>query len=220
MPIDLLLRSKRKTVALIIEHDGRLIVRAPLRLSLKRIEAMVAEKAAWIEQKQEQVRAAHPKLPQFAAGEAFWYLGKRCPLEIVPASTPLVWSGGRFHLSQAVQSKAREVFTRWYKNQARSLITARVEAFAGQHGFVYQNIRVSSARTRWGSCSAKGTLSFTWRLVMAPLEVIDYVVVHELAHLKQPNHSTRFWELVQAILPDYKTRRQWLKTNGRGLNLD
>ena len=99
------------------------------------------------------------------------------------------------------------------------MLTERVEFFAHAQGFKVKKIRISSARTRWGSCSAKGTLSFTWRLVMAPPDVIDYVVVHELCHLKELNHSKAFWAQVEAILPDYKTRRKWLKDNGAKLHL-
>jgi predicted metal-dependent hydrolase len=94
-----------------------------------------------------------------------------------------------------------------------------VAHFAGLHGFEPGKLRISSARTRWGSCSRQGTLSFTWRLVMAPEEVIDYVVVHELCHLRHLNHSKAFWGLVEGILPDYKVRRAWLKRHGERLQL-
>ena len=107
----------------------------------------------------------------------------------------------------------------WYKAQARSLLSGRVDFFAGRHAIRVGKVRISSARTRWGSCSARGTLSFTWRLVMAPPEVIDYVVVHEMCHLKEMNHSGAFWARVEAILPDYKARRKWLKDHGAGLRL-
>jgi predicted metal-dependent hydrolase len=94
-----------------------------------------------------------------------------------------------------------------------------VALYAAQHGFQPGRIRITSARTRWGSCSSKGTLSFTWRLVMAPLEVVDYVVIHELAHLRVKNHSQVFWDSVAALMPDYKRHVTWLKKNGRFLTL-
>jgi len=126
---------------------------------------------------------------------------------------------GFFKLTEAAQPNAESVFTAWYRKQARNVLTERVEFFARKHGFKIGKIRVSSARTRWGSCSSKDTLSFTWRLVMAPLEVIDYVVVHELCHLKEMNHSKAFWTRVERILPDYKVHRKWLKENGVKLSL-
>jgi predicted metal-dependent hydrolase len=96
-------------------------------------------------------------------------------------------------------------------------LTERVLAIAGKHAFRYQKIRISSARTRWGSCSSRGTLSFTYRLVMAPPDVVDYVVMHELVHTQVRNHSKTFWNKVQELMPDYKTRLAWLKKNGKYL---
>jgi predicted metal-dependent hydrolase len=94
-----------------------------------------------------------------------------------------------------------------------------VNLYAAQYGLRYEKIRITSAQTRWGSCSPKGTLSFTWRLVMAPLEVIDYVVIHELAHLRVKNHSKTFWAEVESMLPDYTRHVAWLRKNGKFLTL-
>jgi len=124
-----------------------------------------------------------------------------------------------FKLKKSAQPQAASHFERWYKKQARKVLSERVEHLAQKHGFEVNKTRISSARTRWGSCSQKGTLSFTWRLVMAPLEVIDYVVVHELCHLKEMNHSKASWAQVEAILPDYKKHRSWLKKQGRNLQI-
>jgi predicted metal-dependent hydrolase len=111
------------------------------------------------------------------------------------------------------------VFTQWYKEQAYEVIEKRVNVFSYQYGFSPRQVKISSARTRWGSCSPNGTLNFSWRLVMAPLEVIDYVVVHELAHLHVKDHSSRFWQEVEKIMPDYKDRRKWLRIHGEKLSL-
>jgi predicted metal-dependent hydrolase len=111
-------------------------------------------------------------------------------------------------------------FENWYKERAKALIPRRVSQLAAQYGFEYQRIRITSARTRWGSCSSRGTLSFTWRLVMAPEEMIDYVIVHELVHLHIHNHSKEFWTKVGLIMPGYKAKRLWLKKNGPLLTLD
>ena len=106
------------------------------------------------------------------------------PLEIVNANHPALTFDSKFYLSNTALPNARAVFERWYRKQALEILTDRVQHFASQHGFRVTQVRISSARTRWGSCSARGSLSFTWRLVMAPLPVIDYVVVHELVHLQ------------------------------------
>ena len=216
-----LIRSKRKSIALIIEPDGRLLVRAPHNLHQSYVEAFVSEKSAWIQEKQALVGkmiercGRSPGAPRrFRAGETFWYLGRYYPLEIsAELSAPLVFDG-TFRLARPVQKQAALVFERWYKHQARQLLSQRLNELAAQHGFHYKSMRLSSARTRWGSCSSLSTISLNWRLVMAPPDVSDYVILHELAHLKEKNHSRRFWELLASLKPDYAVQRQWLKTHG------
>jgi len=245
-----LLRSRRKTIALIVQADGSLVVRAPLRTSLRQIEQLVAQKAGWVRQKQAYARAHPAAVPhRYASGEKFWFLGKEYSLEVVESLTtepqshrglkkvfsvspclreaPRRGSGltlsahsEHFLLERKAVPRAEAAFTAWYRAQARALVEERVRRLAAQYGFSYRQVRITSARTRWGSCSSKGTLCFTWRLVMAPLECIDYVVVHELAHLRVANHSPAFWREVEAILPDYKVRRKWLRVNGRLLTLE
>lgn len=220
-----LIRSRRKSVALIVERDGSLVVRAPLRLPQREIDAFVAKNAAWIQEKQAAARqraetcGGPPGEHRFAAGENFLFLGQAIPLQIVEAQAhPLTYTGQAFRLKRSALPRAGEFFEGWYKAQARADFTHRVEALAARHGFSVRSLRLSSARTRWGSCGAQGSLNLNWRLVMAPPEVIDYVILHELAHLKERNHSARFWALVATLAPDYKTQRQWLKTNGMCLS--
>jgi predicted metal-dependent hydrolase len=221
MQIDQLIRSKRKTIALIIERDGRLTVRAPLRLALRDIQKWVDTKSDWIEQKRALVKVSQPVLPppkRYAEGEAFLYLGQHYPLTLVASARPaLRLADGRFLLAQAALLQAEAVFSAWYREQARRVCSERAAFYAARMGVGYEQIRISSARTRWGSCSSRGTISFTWRLVLAPLEIVDYVVVHELAHRREPNHSSRFWAIVEQFMPDYKKRRDWLKKNAAQL---
>jgi predicted metal-dependent hydrolase len=219
-----IIRSRRKTVALIVEGDGRVVVRAPYRLPQNLIEAFVADKAGWICQKRAELErrggacgrspaAAH----RFAAGERFMYLGQSYPLQLVERQGPALALDEAFRLKGSAQAEAAQVFERWYKEKARELFTRRTGELARQHGFTVHTLRLSSARTRWGSCGTKGALNLNWRLIMAPPAVIDYVILHELAHLKEKNHSPRFWALVEKLAPDYKIQRQWLKANGRCL---
>ena len=217
--INKLVRSKRKTLALIVETDGTLTVRAPQRMKEADIRRFIEAKQEWIKRKQ--AKAQEEALPprQFVDGELFWYLGEQVPLRIVTEAEPALVMDGIFKLTKSAQPQAESVFTAWYREQARKVLTEQVEYFARMHAFKAGKIRISSARTRWGSCSSKETLSFTWRLVMTPLEVIDYVVVHELCHLQEMNHSKAFWARVETILPDYNTRRKWLKVNGEKLRL-
>jgi hypothetical protein len=219
--IDQIIRTKRKSIALIVEPDGRLVVRAPMRISDADIKHLVKQKERWIREKQKQVKdkstQSTPKV--YMDGEEFLYLGKSYNLKIVTDLNPALVLSRKFYLSRLALPKAESVFTEWYREQARAVISERVKLYTARHGFTYRKIRITSARTRWGSCSSMGNLNFTWRLVMAPPEVIDYVVVHELAHLRVNNHSKEFWKQVERIMPDYKQRLKWLKENGRKLTL-
>ena len=222
MKIDQLIRTKRKTVGLYIERDGCLIVRAPRGVPRPLIEAFVQEKEAWILEKQALARrmAEQNQPRQFKDGETFLYLGESYPLAIDDhQAKPLVFNAG-FHLRQDAQPRAAALIETWYRGQARQVIGERLTWYAQMHGFEYKRLRIGGARTRWGSSSTTGTLSFTWRLVMAPVEMIDYVVAHELVHTRVRNHSPAYWAALAAIMPDYKLRRDWFNKNGHTLTLD
>jgi len=220
--IDELVRSRRKTIALVVHPDGRLVVRAPLRTSQKIIEAFVASKTDWIEKTRQSQAARRKFFPKrhFGEGGIFWYLGQQYPLKVVKAQRPAFQFQLGFTLQEKDLPHARKLFERWYREQAHIYLAERVIYFAHLYSFQYKNIRISSARTRWGSCSARGTLSFTWRLIMSPPEIIDYVVIHELAHTVHHNHSPDFWGLVGSILPDYAEKRKWLKHNSHLFHWD
>jgi predicted metal-dependent hydrolase len=216
--IDRIIHSRRKTYALVIELDGSLTVRAPLRASRAQIEHLVYEKSGWIQQKQEWLKK-HPdeaNVKNYANGELFYYLGNSYPLEIVPRTKPILQlESDRFQLARAALPRAAQVFSEWYHDQARQIIGDLVKKQADEMGLVYLRVRITSARRRWGSCGPKGTLNFSWRLVMTPPAVIDYVIVHELVHLEIRSHSKVFWEQVAQWRPDYKQQVAWLKTNAR-----
>ncbi|MBI2333471.1 MAG: M48 family metallopeptidase [Chloroflexi bacterium] len=218
--INKFVRAKRRTIALIIERDGSLTVRAPKRAALRDIEQFIHEKIDWILRSREKLRAivTLPK-KQYANGETFLFLGSEYELSIVNPQRPALKLGNGFTLGSTAQKRGEGMFIRWYKEQALQVFTERVDHYAALYGFSPKQVKVNSAKTRWGSCSANGTINFTWRLVMAPLDVIDYVVLHELAHLRVKNHSPRFWKLVESLCPDFKRHRKWLKENGEKLNL-
>jgi predicted metal-dependent hydrolase len=220
--VDQLTRSERKSIAIIIKPDGKLVVRAPHHATDEHILDFIERKRGWIEQKQAEMRQRPPSFnpPKFVAGETLLYLGQRCTLDISGKAVPLLdFKENRFILARKAKPQAKELLTAWYKKQARQVFTERLQVYARRHNLAYKRLHLSSARTRWGSYSSSGTLSLTWRLVMAPLPVIDYVVVHELAHTKEKNHAKRFWNLVASIMPDYQQHRKWLKENGHLLEL-
>lgn len=214
-----LVRSRRRTLALIVERDGSLTVRAPLRLPASEIARFVDARSDWIARMRARAARSAPAIHRYQEGETFPYLGVEYPLRLVCDGQAGLEFDGAFLLDRTLQDQGQRLFTAWYRRQARRHLEERVAHFAGAHGFAPARVRISSARTRWGSCSQKGTLSFTWRLTMAPEAIIDYVVVHELCHLREPNHSPAFWALVESILPDYRLHRSWLKQHGERLQL-
>ena len=215
-----LVRSRRKNLALVVSKDATLTVRAPLRVSVGHIESFVAQNTDWIRRTVERMRLRFSSGERrYADGELFWYLGESYPLRVSEtAKHSLEFLNGEFVLSARFWDRAKDRLCAWYKREAKKILVARVAFFAEQHGFLYRSVRISAAQTRWGSCSGKGHINFSFRLVMAPLFVIDSVVAHELAHLAHPNHSKQFWRAVADILPDFETGRQWLKEKGHLLD--
>lgn len=218
--IDKLVRSRRRTIALIIERDGSLTVRAPMRASHATIDSFVQEQTAWILRKRDAVkRILEIPAKKYVDGETFLFLGSPYDLKLVRPQRPALKFENGFYLSKAAQKRGEQIFTRWYKERLLEIISARADEFAKRYDFSPKQVKITSAKKRWGSCSPNGTLSFTWRLILAPLDVIDYVVVHELAHLRVRNHSRKFWKLVESILPGYKIQRKWLREHGEKLSL-
>ena len=162
------------------------------------------------------MQAVTPLPPkQYLPSETFLYLGKEYPLEVVLLQPTELTLNNHFRITKSALDNAETVFQKWYRQQATQIIPERIKYFADSYPLNYEKIRITSARTRWGSCSPKNTLSFSWRLIMTPLEVVDYVVVHELAHTVHHNHSKRFWGLAEKILPNYKEWRKWLRRYGQ-----
>lgn len=220
--IDRLIRSRRKTISLEVRPDGSLIVRAPMLTIPGQIEALVKRKQSWIREKRAFVYRRSLEIPakDFSTGEEFLYLGNSYLLEIVPDQEKPLLLRDKFYLSNLASNAAKRVFEAWYKGRASQVIQERVDMFARKNGFTYKRIRITRAKTRWGSCGPQGSLNFTYRLVMAPLEIIDYVVIHELVHLKVRSHSKTFWSDVEKLMPDYRYRIKWLKDNGHRLTLE
>lgn len=214
--IDKIIRSRRKTIALQLTDEATLIVRAPFEVSEEIINKVVNKHMNWIEKKQNEVLSRDPKFvkKEFVNGEGFFYLGKSYKLNLIDSQDiPLRFDNG-FFLLKDYKSIARELFINWYKERAYEKISERINLYAQKRGFLFNKIHITDAKKRWGSCSHKGNLNFSWRLIMAPLPVIDYVVVHELVHLEEKNHSKSFWTKVKMLIPDYKDKRDWLKNNG------
>jgi predicted metal-dependent hydrolase len=151
------------------------------------------------------------------AGNAptIYYLGSGYPLITKPLSyPPLYFDGTNFIISKTHESRIAEFVINWYKKQALIFVKGRVDALSNRDGFNCGKIKIGGAKTRWGSCSSKNDLSFTYKLVMAPVSVIDYVVIHELVHTTHHNHAKSFWKEVSKHCPNYKEERKWLRRHG------
>ncbi len=220
--IDKIIRSRRRTLGLEISRDASLIIRAPLNISLNEIQNIVFLKRDWITSKQ---RVAREKRLQtfpknFLGRDEFLYLGEKYPLVILESSAHPLLFYDEFRLMREYIPFARKLFIDWYKEQAYSKIKERLDFYSDLLVYKYNKFGISNAKRRWGSCNSKGNIYINWRLIMAPLCIIDYVVVHELVHLKERNHSKKFWDRVKITHEDYKQSRKWLKENGHLLMID
>lgn len=219
--IEKIIRTKRKTIALQVTDDATLIVRAPFNVDDNTITKVVQKHRDWIEKKKKEIEGRDPKfsIKEFVNGEGFLYLGRYYKLEIVNnQKEPLKFENG-FYLSKDALPRAKEVFVQWYKRASYEKILERVRWYSQKGGFNYNRINITNAQKRWGSCSPKENLNFSWRLIMAPLPVIDYVVIHELVHLEEKNHTKKFWNKIKVLMPDYEKYDKWLKKNSYLLKL-
>jgi hypothetical protein len=211
IPVEKIVRSRRRTIGLEVTSGATLIVRAPMRASSADIDDIIRLKSSWIlrkmcEIKQRPILTCH----EYAEGELFLYLGRSYPLQIVERERVAIERGDRLYVSRTLMPDIRNHLKRWYMKEALREIQARCMWFSLKTGHVPVSVRITDARQRWGSCTPKGSLNFSWRLIQAPPEMVDYVVVHELVHLSQPDHSKKFWNKVRKIMPDYDLRRHWL----------
>lgn len=208
--------ARRRTISLSVERDGSIVVRAPQRVNLKLVSDFVASKQAWIQKRLQTIATHTPK--QYQEGELFYFLGKQYPLQFVDAARGLQFENA-FNISRLRQDKPKVYMEKWYRSQAEKLFNSRVSFFAGNMNVSYKRIAIRDTGSRWGSCSSLGNLNFCYRLIMAPPEIIDYVIIHELAHLKHRNHSIHFWNFVADYYPSHREARKWLRENGQRLSL-
>ena len=200
--------SKRKTVAIYITSDGKVEVRCPKRTRNSDIEEFINQKQKWIEKKLFELSNQSKII--LRAGETTPYLGDE--YLIIATDGEEGFYSGAFHILKSEDEQyVYDALKQIYIQKAKELIPQRVHKYEEIMGLCASKIGITSAKTRWGSCSAKNSLNFTWKLIMADLDTIDYVVVHELAHIKEKNHSKNFWSLVGLYKPDYKDSKKKLR---------
>src|SRR6056297_1175120 len=177
---------------------------------------LLRENAAWVVEKHRSYERYRKQAPDrnFESGERFPYLGRDRELVVEPRPNHAVGEDSIYLRRSAVdQSSVKRVLENFYRDEARDHFTTRADRYAQAMGVEYEKIEIRNQRTKWGSCSTTGTLGLNWRLMMAPPDVVDYVLVHELAHLREQNHTDEFWRLVGEHVPEYEAKAQWLDEN-------
>lgn len=218
--VEEIIKSPRRTIGLSLRDDAALIVRAPKRATMDAIEKAVLGNRDWIIKKKKLIlrQFSEAKPHSFSEGEIFYFLGSPFKLTFPENARSFFNPDTGFSISARYRESARQMFVAWYIRQANSIIPARVSFFSEKSQFGYNRIKITSAEKRWGSCGPEKNLSFSWKLVLAPLEVVDYVVVHELSHIKEMNHSRAYWNTVRRILPGFEAQKRWLKENGHRIS--
>jgi len=210
-------RSKRKTIALRVVSKGTIKISAPLMISVKTIEDIIREKTSWIldnAKKQEEIEA------RFRNRNKILFLGKEYCIEreINKDKTfDFKIDGEIFKIifpRVLEEQEEKELLMRWMKNESRKILKARTDFYCKLLELSYNEIHIKDQKTLWGSCSSKDNINYNYRIIMAPIEIVDYLVVHEACHLVHRDHGKAYWNLVGSVIPDYKERRAWLKNNG------
>ena len=234
-----IIRSKRRTVCMSVNKDGSVTVKAPLRYPTdKEIAGFVEQKVDWILKQRElqQDREDMRLVRRFETDYSFPYLGEERLIEMQSGKkTKISYENDKIliqtpfydALEADYEAKENEIaiehlqndLKKWYKKQAATYITKRVEYYKDIVGVTVNSVSIKSRKSQWGSCDSNGDITFSWRLVMARPEAIDYVVIHELCHRKHMDHSREFWNQVQKYMPDFKAQKQWLEENSVNLNI-
>ncbi|MEJ2463725.1 MAG: SprT family zinc-dependent metalloprotease [Candidatus Thiodiazotropha sp.] len=215
---------KRRKLTITVERDSSVVVHVPEKTSDAKIQQVVESKRQWLYEKihhgQKYAELPHPPGKELVNGESALYLGRNYQIAIKDTSSGEIEFSRQFRIPPELAKQGGKVLIDWYRLRAEQKILPRVRHYARQLGVEYEKAEITNCQFRWGSCSVKGSLSLNWRLVKAPMLVIDYVVVHELVHLIEPNHTPRFWNIVRAQHPGTEKAKEWLKANGALLELN
>lgn len=228
--IDYLLKwsSRARRLRLAVQPGGQIEVTAPTGTALARVEQVLREKEPWLRRALERMREATPRAAAHSTitdGMPLSFAGQSLQLHLVHdpalprARAQLRQNILTLHVPTLDQNELHRLLERWYRHRGKALFEERLAHWNAHYSYRYARVSIKDQRSRWGSCSQKGNLNFSWRLLLAPLPVLDYVVIHELAHIKEPNHSSRFWALVAQTCPSYNEHRRWLRLHGHTLTV-
>lgn len=219
--------ADRATTDIVIERNGTITVRPPAGMTPEQVDQTVLSKRLWIYRNLAEWRDlnATKVVREFVSGESFLYLGRHYRLQLVSAQEePLQFKEGIFRLLRSVvdtggNEAAQQAFESFYTEKGLPRIKKRVDFFSKKVGVKARSVQIKDLNFRWASCTKNGDLLFHWKSVMAPLTIIDYIVVHELCHMHHRDHTDAFWNEVDKILPDYRERKEWLKMRGASMDL-
>ena len=208
-----IIKSKRRTLSLSINENAELIVRAPNQISNKQIEEFIIEKSKWINKNKNLMQS---RINEMNDSESdYLFLGNIYPLiKVYENPNKIDFNGTEFITSIENQDKFKASLKSWYKIKFKEIAIPRLNYFSDKYNLKINQVRFKNQKTLWGSCSSKNNINLNYLLVMAPMIVIDYVIIHELVHTVHKNHSENFWNAVEAIMPDYKKAKKWLNKNG------
>lgn len=206
-------RANRKTTAIYVNKDGSVEVRCPKGFPSREIEKFVLANLPVLEPKSALMKERAQQRETFSVtpGDILWFLGNEYPLEQVEFSK-MGFDGSRFYVPKDMPAdNIKPGIIRIYKNLADKMLESKTEEFSKILKLTPMNVKINSAKTRWGSCSGKNSINYSWRLILADEKCVDYVVIHELAHLAEHNHSNKFWAIVKKYMPDYKVQDKQLR---------
>jgi len=214
--------SNRKTMSIVIERDRSVVVRAPHNTSEEVIAETVKKRRRAILQKinHHQKYPLEAQTKEFVSGESLLYLGKPYQLFVVDESVDGVIFDSKFVIGKQNQTRAKQLLHDWYYNSANQIIIPKAVSIAKQIGVSFNKINILDLKYRWGSCTPKDNIHFNWRLIKAPMNVIEYIIVHELTHFLETNHTPEFWNRVRTSLPQYSAAKKWLMNFGHELEID
>lgn len=213
--------DKREKLTITVERDRSVVVHAPSKATDEAIRRAVESKRQWIFGKvhhgQKYQDLPHPPGKELVSGESAPYLGRSYRIEVIADGLDEIHFTQRFLIPASHAARRKGAMREWYLARANEKILPRVERHAHEIGVEFKRARIVDSRYRWGSCTVGDNVTFNWRLIKAPMFVIDYVIVHELAHLIEANHTPRFWNIVRAHVPKMEKARAWLNENGQVL---
>lgn len=217
--------SRARNIRITVGREG-VIVTVPERVAERHGHAFVAERAQWIERSLAKLEAEEAEVAsrELVDGSIVPYLGWELTLRILDGPSGRVHLDAeraelRVHVPDSSRETVAASLERWYRRRAREECAERLDACVARNGTSYSKVSIRDQKTRWGSCSTSGTISFNWRLLLAPESVFDYVIEHEAAHIEVRDHSKRFWNLLESRVPDWRESRDWLRRNGGTLRL-